>query len=93
MNIQHVLNGLVIHVTQIISFVLQQLYKDMENRINAATKIGKVPEIFRQKHKGFSEWNEQMTSRDHQGIIQVLTLYHSNSKFIHFFFGLICYIS
>jgi hypothetical protein len=32
---------------------------------------GEIPEEIRTKHKGFSEWNSGITSKDHQPIVQV----------------------
>ncbi|RZC65899.1 hypothetical protein C5167_009599 [Papaver somniferum] len=48
------------------------LYEKMENRIEAATKLGKVPDEMRARHKGFSEWDSVSSPRDHQTILQIL---------------------
>ncbi|MQM09645.1 hypothetical protein Taro_042523 [Colocasia esculenta] len=44
----------------------------MENKIDTATKLGRIPENVRKEHKGFSEWKPGTTSRDHQPIVQIL---------------------
>ncbi|XP_026392934.1 cellulose synthase-like protein E1 isoform X2 [Papaver somniferum] len=48
------------------------LYEKMENRIETATKLGKVPDEMRARHKGFSEWDSVSSPRDHQTILQIL---------------------
>ncbi|KAI3939309.1 hypothetical protein MKW98_022177 [Papaver atlanticum] len=48
------------------------LYEKMENRIETATKLGKVPDEMRARHKGFSEWASVSSPRDHQTILQIL---------------------
>ncbi|KAI3838606.1 hypothetical protein MKX03_030372 [Papaver bracteatum] len=48
------------------------LYGNMENRIETATKLGKVPDEMRAQHKGFSEWDTVSSPRDHQTILQIL---------------------
>ncbi|WOK92969.1 hypothetical protein Cni_G01661 [Canna indica] len=51
----------------------KSLYKEMESRIDAAVKLGKVPADQRKQHKGFSEWScSAATPRDHQAIVQIL---------------------
>ncbi|XP_058115292.1 cellulose synthase-like protein E6 [Magnolia sinica] len=53
-------------------WAMKKMYEEMENRIDTAGKLGRIPEEVRQKHKGFSEWNSGITSRDHQPILQIL---------------------
>ncbi|KAJ1290094.1 hypothetical protein BS78_02G216200 [Paspalum vaginatum] len=53
------------------SFV-KGLYEEMTGRIDSAVRSGKVPEEIRVNHKGFSEWNTGITSKDHQPIVQIL---------------------
>ncbi|MCL7034144.1 hypothetical protein MKW94_000956 [Papaver nudicaule] len=48
------------------------LYEEMENRIETATKLGKVPDEMRARHQGFSEWDSVSSPRDHQTILQIL---------------------
>ncbi|KAI3870687.1 hypothetical protein MKW92_016842 [Papaver armeniacum] len=48
------------------------LYEKMENRIETATKLGKVPDEMRARHKGFSEWDSVSSPRDHLTILQIL---------------------
>ncbi|MCL7036088.1 hypothetical protein MKW94_007312 [Papaver nudicaule] len=52
--------------------LLQRLYEDMKNRIEAAIKSGKVSEEMKEQHKGFSEWTSEITKRDHHTILQIL---------------------
>jgi hypothetical protein len=52
------------------SFV-QDLYEEMTERIDSAARSGKVPEEIKVQHKGFSEWNTGITSKDHHPIVQV----------------------
>jgi len=49
----------------------QDLYEEMTERIDSAARSGKVPEEIKVKHKGFSEWNAGLTSKDHHPIVQV----------------------
>ncbi|CAN6224824.1 unnamed protein product [Urochloa humidicola] len=53
------------------SFV-KGLYEEMTERIESAVRSANVPEEIRANHKGFSEWNTETTSKDHQPIVQVL---------------------
>ncbi|PKI56340.1 hypothetical protein CRG98_023359, partial [Punica granatum] len=49
---------------------IKKLYKDMKKRIDEAVKIGTIPKDMKEKHKGFSEWNPNVTKWDHQSIVQ-----------------------
>ncbi|KAJ0988217.1 hypothetical protein J5N97_006573 [Dioscorea zingiberensis] len=51
---------------------IKKLYEEMENRINAATKVGKVPRNIHEQYKGFVEWETGITAKDHQAIVQIL---------------------
>jgi hypothetical protein len=46
----------------------------MTKRIDSAVVSGKIPEEIKARHKGFSEWNLEMTSKNHQPILQVAFL-------------------
>lgn len=39
------------------------LYEEMEQRIETATKLGRIPEEMQAKHKGFSEWASVASQR------------------------------
>ncbi|KAI8007850.1 Cellulose synthase-like protein E6 [Camellia lanceoleosa] len=45
---------------------------DMKFRIEAATEKGSLSKEVRNQHKGFLEWNSQVTKHDHQSIVQIL---------------------
>ena len=49
----------------------------MENRIEAATKLGRLSEEICLKHKGFSQWDSYVSQRDHDTILQVSEMLHS----------------
>ncbi|CAL9760331.1 unnamed protein product [Musa acuminata subsp. burmannicoides] len=50
----------------------KSLYEEMENRIDVAVKLGRVPADQHKQHKGFSQWNSAITRRDHQAIVEIL---------------------
>jgi hypothetical protein len=52
-------------------FELQELYKDLKDRVNSVAHSGKIPEVAECNRRGFSEWNETITSGDHPSIVQV----------------------
>jgi hypothetical protein len=52
----------------------------MENRIENAAKLGRVPEEVLSKHKGFSQWDSYSSQRDHDTILQVCQYYHIHSS-------------
>ncbi|TVU05851.1 hypothetical protein EJB05_49035, partial [Eragrostis curvula] len=52
--------------------LIKGLYEEMTERIDSAVKSGKIPEEIKVNHKGFSEWDAGITSKDHQPIVQVL---------------------
>jgi hypothetical protein len=47
----------------------------MENRIDSATEMSKIPKETRDQHKGFLEWNSKVTKQDHQSIVQVILVF------------------
>ncbi|XP_050218555.1 cellulose synthase-like protein E1 [Mercurialis annua] len=52
---------------------IKKLYEEMEDKIETATKLGRIPEEAAFKHKGFSQWDSQNSSkRDHHTILQIL---------------------
>ena len=52
----------------------------MENRIENAAKLARIPEELRSKHTGSSQWDSYSSQRDHDTILQVRYYYHINSK-------------
>ncbi|KAK1269556.1 Cellulose synthase-like protein E6 [Acorus gramineus] len=52
--------------------MVKRLYDEMENLIEEAVKLGRVPEEIKEQHGGFSEWRSGANSRDHQSIVQIL---------------------
>ncbi|RWR84928.1 cellulose synthase-like protein E6 [Cinnamomum micranthum f. kanehirae] len=44
----------------------------MEDLIQSVVKLGRVNEEIQAEHKGFSEWNSVLNSRNHQTILQIL---------------------
>ncbi|KAL5548654.1 hypothetical protein UlMin_003885 [Ulmus minor] len=53
-------------------FMIKELYKDMEKRIESTTKLGQIPEEERSKYKGFSQWDSYSSRTDHHSILQIL---------------------
>lgn len=51
---------------------IKRLYEEMENRIQTATKLGRITEEIRMKHKGFSQWDSYSSRLDHDTILQIL---------------------
>ncbi|KAJ0081922.1 hypothetical protein Patl1_09606 [Pistacia atlantica] len=51
---------------------VKKLYEDMNERIETATKLGRLSEDTRKEHKGFREWDFVLSRRDHQTILQIL---------------------
>lgn len=52
--------------------VIKKLYEDMENRIETATKLGRIPEEVQSEHDEFSQWKTFSSQRDHDTILQIL---------------------
>ncbi|KAF5950407.1 hypothetical protein HYC85_012400 [Camellia sinensis] len=55
-----------------LSVRLNKLYEDIKFRIEAATEKGSISKEVKDQHKGFLEWNSQVTKQDHQSIVQIL---------------------
>lgn len=51
---------------------IKKLYEDMENRIQTATKLGRITEDIGMKHRGFSQWDSYSSRVDHDTILQIL---------------------
>ncbi|GAB4845931.1 glycosyltransferase 2 [Ancistrocladus abbreviatus] len=51
---------------------VKKLYEEMENRIEMSTKLGRISEEIRAKHKGFSQWDSYASRSDHDTILQIL---------------------
>ncbi|KAJ9183063.1 hypothetical protein P3X46_006977 [Hevea brasiliensis] len=52
--------------------VIKKLYQEMEDRIVTATKLGRILEEARLKHRGFSQWDSYSSRHDHDTILQIL---------------------
>ncbi|WCJ33115.1 cellulose synthase like E1 [Euphorbia peplus] len=48
------------------------LYEEMKERIETATKLGRIPEQVRLSNKGYANWNSESSRRDHDTILQIL---------------------
>ena len=53
----------------------------MEDRIESAIEMGKIPKEIKDQYKGFSEWNSNVTKQDHQSIVQVILVFLFIIKF------------
>jgi hypothetical protein len=58
----------------VVPFFRQDMYDEMTVRIDTAVMSGKIPEEIKENHKGFDEWNLEISSKDHQPIVQVTFL-------------------
>ncbi|KAF7113144.1 hypothetical protein RHSIM_RhsimUnG0156500 [Rhododendron simsii] len=52
--------------------VVKKLYEDMKCRIESVIEKGGTSKDIRDQHKGFWEWNSEVTKQDHQSIVQIL---------------------
>ncbi|KAM3276007.1 hypothetical protein ACQJBY_044402 [Aegilops geniculata] len=52
--------------------LIKDMFDEMTERIDTAVMSGKVPEEIKARHKGFHEWNQEITSKNHQPIVQIL---------------------
>ncbi|XBI81884.1 hypothetical protein VPH35_090697 [Triticum aestivum] len=52
--------------------LIKDMFDEMTERIDTAVMSGKIPEEINAKHKGFYEWNQEITSKNHQPIVQIL---------------------
>ncbi|XP_023535776.1 cellulose synthase-like protein E1 [Cucurbita pepo subsp. pepo] len=59
------------HQSKEVDFI-QTLYKDMENRINYAVKLGRVPDEIQSSSKGFSQWESYASRKDHDTFLQIV---------------------
>lgn len=51
---------------------LQKLYEEMKDRIETATKLGRIPQEVRMENEGFSQWDSFSSGHDHDTILEVL---------------------
>uniref|UniRef100_A0ACD5YGY1 Uncharacterized protein n=1 Tax=Avena sativa TaxID=4498 RepID=A0ACD5YGY1_AVESA len=51
---------------------IRDMYEEMTERIDTAAISGKIPEEIKENHKGFHEWNQKITSKNHQPIVKLL---------------------
>ncbi|KAK4420851.1 Cellulose synthase-like protein E1 [Sesamum alatum] len=51
---------------------VKKLYQGMEERIELAEKLGKIPKTAVLEHRGFSKWDSFSSRRDHDTILQIL---------------------
>lgn len=52
--------------------LIQKLYEEMKDRIETATKLGRIPEEVLMEQKGFSQWDSFSSRHDHDTILQIL---------------------
>ena len=52
-------------------YVLQEIHKDLTNRVSSVVNSGKIPEAAECKVGGFTQWNAGTTCTDHPSIVQV----------------------
>ncbi|KAG8072216.1 hypothetical protein GUJ93_ZPchr0006g42745 [Zizania palustris] len=52
-------------------FTMKELYKDLADRVDSVVNSGRIPEAPEYNLRGFSQWNEKITSNDHPPIIQI----------------------
>ncbi|XP_006647822.2 cellulose synthase-like protein E2 [Oryza brachyantha] len=53
-------------------FTMKELYRDLTDRVNSVVNSGRIPEDLQCNLRGFSQWNETITSSDHPAIVQIL---------------------
>ncbi|CAA0810720.1 Cellulose synthase-like protein E1 [Striga hermonthica] len=51
---------------------VKELYQGMENRIELASKLGRISKSAPLEHKGFSSWDTFVSKTDHDTILQIL---------------------
>ncbi|TYH87214.1 hypothetical protein ES332_D01G101300v1 [Gossypium tomentosum] len=51
---------------------IKEQYEDMIKRIEAVINKDSVPEELKNQHKGFSEWDSNVTKQNHQPIVQII---------------------
>ncbi|XBI81882.1 hypothetical protein VPH35_090696 [Triticum aestivum] len=52
--------------------LIREMYEDITQRIDRAVLSGKISEEVKANHKGFHEWDQENTSKNHQPIVQIL---------------------
>ncbi|KAM3276004.1 hypothetical protein ACQJBY_044401 [Aegilops geniculata] len=52
--------------------LIREMYEDMTERIDTAVLSGKISEEVKENHKGFHEWDQENTSKNHQPIVGIL---------------------
>ncbi|KAK3198835.1 hypothetical protein Dsin_022250 [Dipteronia sinensis] len=66
-----VINGNANHLSQQL-LDIKKKYEDMKTRIESAITKGSISKEIRDKHDGFSEWNDEVTKQNHQSIVQII---------------------
>ncbi|KAK6133039.1 hypothetical protein DH2020_033194 [Rehmannia glutinosa] len=51
---------------------VKKLYQVMENKIELATKLGRISKSALLEHKGFANWDSFVSQKDHDAILQIL---------------------
>ncbi|KAM7499011.1 hypothetical protein LguiA_023425 [Lonicera macranthoides] len=51
---------------------IKKLYEEMKIRVEKAIESGSISEDIKNKHKGFLEWNSNVTKQDHHSIVKIL---------------------
>ncbi|KAK6154479.1 hypothetical protein DH2020_008727 [Rehmannia glutinosa] len=51
---------------------VKKLYQVMENKIELATKLGRISKSALLEHKGFSKWDSFVSQKDHDAILQIV---------------------
>ncbi|XP_019177306.1 PREDICTED: cellulose synthase-like protein E1 [Ipomoea nil] len=51
---------------------VKMLYQDMENRIENACQLGRIPKDEYHKHTGFSKWDSSSSRKNHAAILQIV---------------------
>ncbi|KAK6133030.1 hypothetical protein DH2020_033240 [Rehmannia glutinosa] len=51
---------------------VKKLYQVMENKIELATKLGRISKSAFLEHKGFANWDSFVSQKDHDAILQIL---------------------
>ncbi|KAL7143067.1 hypothetical protein ABFS83_08G166100 [Erythranthe nasuta] len=52
--------------------IVKDMYEDMKSRIDSSVANGFITDEIKDKHKGFLEWNSNITKNDHHSIVQIL---------------------
>lgn len=63
----------------------------MEERIDTAVNLGRIPDDIRKTHKGFKEWDSVVSRKDHQTVLEVLLLWNIGFwAFLRLHCGVLC---